>query len=149
MTVREFFRQVRIAESELKVLNAKLDRFRDLGMSIGGSGSSGVIGNKRRGSSRVELAACGVVDALRDLDEQRRRYMAVIRRAEKVIAAVPQEKYRQLLSYRYLCGKSLRWISDELDYTDPNSIYRAHGWALKEAQKVLNRTVEDDGNSKM
>jgi hypothetical protein len=68
--------------------------------------------------------------------------MAIISRAERVIKQIPQEKYRQILEYKYLCGKSFRWISDELDYTDPNSIYRAHGWALKEAQKVLNRLKE-------
>jgi hypothetical protein len=137
MKAKDFFRQVRVAENELKVLNEKLRHYEELGMSI--SGTSGTIGNKQRGTSRVELAACGAVDASMDYEKQRREYMAIIRRAERIIDQIPQEKYRQILSYHYLCGKSLRWISDELDYTDPNSIYRAHGWALKEAQKILNK----------
>jgi len=57
---------------------------------------------------------------------------------------VPQERYRQILTYRYLCGWTFRSISDELEYNDPNSVYRAHGWALHEAQTVLNRTVKTD-----
>lgn len=137
MKAKDFFRRVRIAESELKVLNEKLRHYEDIGMSI--SGSSGVIGNKHRGSSRVELAACGAVDASMDLEKQRREYIAIIRRAERIIEQIPQEKYRHILSYHYLCGKSFRWISDELEYNDPNSIYRAHGWALREAQKIMNR----------
>ena len=145
MKAKEFFRQVRIAETELKVLNAKRQHYLDLGISMGGSSTSGTIGNKNRSTSRVELAACGAVDAMQDLEEQRKRYLAIIARAEKVISQITQEKYRQILDYRYICGKSFRWISDELEYNDPNSIYRAHGWALKEAQKILNRMVKSDG----
>jgi hypothetical protein len=43
-----------------------------------------------------------------------------------------------ILNYRYLCGWSYKSISDELKYNDPNSVYRAHGWALREAQKIIN-----------
>ena len=137
MKAKEFFRQVQRAESELKVLNAKLRHYEDLGLSIGGS--AGVTGNKQRGTSRVELAACGAVDALRDLTDRQKEYMAIIASAEKVIAQIPQEKYRKLLEYHYLCGWKLTIVSDELDYRDSNSVYRAHGWALLEAQKVLDK----------
>lgn len=143
MKAKDFFRQVRIAETELKVLNAKRQHYLDLGISMGGSSGTGAIGNKNRSTSRVELAACGAVDAMQDLEEQRKRYLAIIARAEKVISQITQEKYRQILDYRYICGKSFRWISDELEYNDTNSIYRAHGWALKEAQKILNREEKE------
>ena len=142
MKAKDFFRQVRVAESELKVLNAKLQHYEDLGMSLGGS--AGVIGNKHRGSSRVELAACGAVDATTDLEKQRREYLEIIAKAEHVIKQIRQERYRQILEYYYICRKSFRWISDELEYKDPNSVYRAHGWALKEAQKILNRMKTHD-----
>jgi len=137
MKAKDFFRQVRVAEKELKILNAKLRHFEELGMSMGGA--SGVIGNKHRGSSRVELGACGAVDATMDLEKQKREYLAIISRAEQVIRQIEQERYRQILEYYYICGKSFRWISDELEYNDRNSIYRAHGWALSKAQEVLNR----------
>ena len=143
MTAKEFFRQVQRAEKEIKVLNTKLSHYEDLGFSLGGA--VGVIGNKQKGSSRVEMAAIGAVDVLRDLENERAAFMAILARAEQVIRAIPQEKYRRILNYRYLCGWSFRSISDELAYNDPNSVYRAHGWALSEAQKILNRMVNDDG----
>ena len=127
---------MRIAEKELKVLNAKLRHYEDIGLSLGGA--TGVIGNKRRGTSRVELAAIGAVDVFRDLIDQQKAYMAIIARAEQIIRNIPQEKYRMILNYRYLCGWSYKSISDELKYNDPNSVYRAHGWALREAQKIIN-----------
>lgn len=141
MKAKDFFRQVRTAEAELKVLNAKLRHYEDIGISL--SGAVGVIGNKQRGTSRVELAAIGAVDVFRDLEQQRREFMAIIARAEQVIRAIPQDKYRRILNYRYLCGMSFKSISDELSYNDPNSVYRAHGWALNEAQKVLNKQPQE------
>ena len=141
MTAKEFFRQVSRAEKELKILNAKLQHYEDIGFSVGGA--SGVIGNKSRGSSKVELAAIGAVDVFRELYQQQKEYLAIIARAEQVIRQVPQERYRLILTYMYLLGKSPKWITDELRYNDPNSVYRAKGWALAEAQKILNRQVKD------
>lgn len=141
MTAKELFQRVRWAENELKMLNAKAEHYHDLGLSLGGA--CGAIGNKSRGTSRVELAACGAADALSDIEEQRRAYLAIIGLAERIIKSIPQEKYRSILTYRYICNKSFRWISDELEYNDPNSIYRAHGWALIEAQKALEREEQE------
>ena len=137
MTAKEFFRQVRRAERELKIIKAKLEHYEDLGFSLGGA--VGVIGNKQKGSSRVEMAAIGKVDVLRDLVDQQKEYMGIIARAEDIIRQVPQEKYRLILTYMYLLGKSPKWISDELEYNDPNSVYRAKGWALWEAQQIMNK----------
>jgi len=146
MTAKEFFRQVQRAEKEIKVLNTKLSHYQDLGFSVGGA--AGVIGNKQKGSSRVEMAAIGAVDVLRDLENERAAFMAILARAEQVIRAVPQEKYRRILNYRYLCGWSFRSISDELAYNDPNSVYRAHGWALNEAQKIINAQEKQSNENK-
>ena len=141
MTAKEFFRQVRRAERELKIIKAKLEHYEDLGFSLGGA--VGVIGNTQRGSSRVEMAAIGKVDVLRDLVDQQTEYMAIIARAEEIIRQVPQEKYRLILTYMYLLGKSPKWISDELEYNDPNSVYRAKGWALWEAQQIMNKQEQE------
>ena len=92
-----------------------------------------------RGSSRVEAAAMGIFDATAELEKQAAEFLAIVRNAEALIARIPQDKYRQILTLRYLAGWSFRSISDELRYEDPKSVYRAHGWALSEAQKVLNK----------
>ena len=142
MTAKEFFRQVRFAESEIKVLNAKIQHYEDLGLGLSMANNSGMPGSGNKGTSRVELAACGAVDASMDLERQKREYVAIIARAEHVIRQIPQDKYRKILTYRYICGKSLRWISDELEYNDPRSIYRAHGYALAKAQEILDKSEQ-------
>ena len=142
ISAKQYFRRVQQAESELKVLNARLRHYEEIGLSMGSPGG-GMAGGGQRGASRVEMAAVGAVDVFRELHEQQKAYMAIIARAEQVIRAVPQEKYRKILTYRYLCGWSFRSISDELAYTDPNSVYRAHGWALHEAQVIINRQTKN------
>lgn len=137
MTAKTFFQDVLHAEGELKVLRARVRHFEELGL-MSGISSSGV-GSRSNGSSRVEMAAVGAVDATKALDEQIRYYTRIISRAQRIIKQIPQEKYRHILDYRYLSGWSFRSISDELGYNDPNSVYRAHGWALSEAQKIINR----------
>ena len=137
MKAKDFFKQVRVAERELKVLKAKVRHYEDLGLMI--TSNIGGVGAKQRGASRTETAAVGILDATMDLNRQIREYTALITRAETVIRAIPQEKYRLILTYRYLCSWSFRSISDELGYSDPNSVYRAHGWALSKAQEILNK----------
>lgn len=145
MEARKFFQAVREAEEELKILNAKLAHYEDIGLNIG-SPIGRIGGNSNRSASRVELAAIGAVDVFRDLINQQRDYLAIIARAEGIIRQIPQEKYRKILTYLYLIGKTPKWVSDEMGYSDPNSVYRAKGWALYEAQKIINKQEsEDDG----
>ena len=143
MKAIDYFKRVRRAEGELKSLRARLQHYQDLGLTITSSG--GNMG-RQRGASRVEAAAVGSVDTFDSLQSRIREYSAIVKDAEKVIEQIHQERYRQILTFRYLCGWSFRSISDELEYNDPNSVYRAHGWALSEAQKILNREVK--GNEK-
>ena len=142
MRAKIYFQQVLIAERELKMIRAKIRHYQDIGFSItGGSLDSPVISHSR-GPSRVETAAMGIFDATQALETQARAFIAVIRAAEQVISQIPQEKYREILTLKYLAGWSWRSISDELRYQDQKSVFRAHGWALKEAQKILDAGVD-------
>jgi hypothetical protein len=137
MTAKQYFLSVLAAEKELKLIRAKIRHYEDIGFSITGGSMDSPVVSHSRGSSRVEAAAMGIFDATRALEEKAKEYVAVIQRAERLIALLPQERYRQILTLRYLCGWSFRSISDELHYRDEKSVYRAHGWALKKAGEIL------------
>lgn len=137
MRAKAFFEKTHQAAEELKVLNAKLAYFEEIGISFGGMSMGEGSGNRHKGTSRVEVAACGAADVLSRIQERRQEFLDQIEASERVIEKIPQERFRKLLTYRYLAGKSLKWVSDELDYAGENSIYKAHGYALAEAQKVL------------
>ena len=83
MKAREYFRRVLIAEKELKILNAKLRHYEDIGLSMS-SNTSGMPGNAHRGASRVEMAAIGAVDVFRELYDKQREFQAIIARAEQI-----------------------------------------------------------------
>lgn len=129
-------------EKRLKVLLAKLRHFEELGLTI--TSNTSAVGGHQAGTSRVELAAIGMVDSMRGLESEISQYSKLISEAQQVINQIPQEKFRDILTYRYLCGWSLQSISDQMGYKDRNSVYRAHGWALSEAQRILTR-LEAEG----
>ena len=135
MQAKEYMQRVRRAEHELKLINAKRLHFIDLAASIG-SGVGTAVG-KPSGASRVEAAAVGIADLTTELDVKAKEYADMIRKAEKLIACLPMEKHRQVLTLRYLSDWSWRSISDELNYKDPKSVYRVHGWALQELDRIL------------
>lgn len=139
MNAKAFFKQVQNAERELKLLKAQIQHFEDLGLSITGGGMDSPVVSHSRGSSRVEASAMGIFDSTQKLEAIVKEYQVIINKAQQVIWKIPQDKYRQILTLRYLAGWSFRSISDELKYNDPKSVYKAHGWALTEAQKVLDK----------
>lgn len=145
MKAKEYFLKVAQTEKRLKVLLAKLRHFEELGLTI--TSNTSAVGGHQAGTSRVELAAIGMVDSMRGLKNEISQYSKLISEAQQVINQIPQEKFRDILTYRYLCGWSLQSISDQMGYKDRNSVYRAHGWALAEAQKIMNREEKErDGN---
>lgn len=146
MTAKQYFLSVLAAEKELKLIRAKIRHYEDIGYSITGGSMDSPVVSHSRGSSRVEAAAMGIFDATRALEQKAREYVAEIQRAERLIAKLPQERYRQILTLRYLCGWSFRSISDELHYQDQKSVYRAHGWALKAAGEILKGEESNDKN---
>ena len=142
MTAKEYLMRVSRAEREIKTIQARLRHYREMGMGSPGNMSNTPVTHST-GSSTVETAAVGIVDTLNALNANLGAYTAIVRDAEKLIEKVPQENYRRLLTLRYLCGMSFRSVSDEMNYTDRNSVYRAHGWALLEFGKVMKGEKKD------
>lgn len=136
MQAKEFMQQVQRAEAELRLISAKKRHFDDLAASLG-AGVAKATNDTPSGASRVEAAAVGLADVFTELDVKAREYAALIRRATELIEKLPQQKHRQVLTLRYLSGWSWSSIRDEMGYNDPKSVYRVHGWALQELQKLL------------
>lgn len=130
----------------MRLLGAKKRHFEDMGFSISPK-LTGMPGSGQRGQSRVELAAVGMVDVLSQLQQQIDEYAKIISEAENLISRIPQEKYRQLLTLRYLAGMSWPSISDEMGYKDRNSVYRAHGYALIAARKAKDNKQNKRGGT--
>ena len=145
LTPKEYLEQVERAEKEIRVIKARIDHYRDLTMGSSMSMDNTPVTHSK-GSSRTETIAVGIIDALGTLNANLGAYTAIVSDAEKMIAQIPQEKYRRILTYRYLCGWKLSKVGEELRYEDRNSIYRAHGWALVAFGKVMRNADHNAGN---
>lgn len=133
---REFMMQVRTAELELIALSAKKRHYADLAQSIGAKMSSTVVQTSGN-TSKTEIAAIGLYEMTKLLDEKEKEYCALIKKAEEAIAKIKQEKFREVLTYRYLCRWSWGSIRDQMGYKDKKSALRCHGYALRALQEVL------------
>lgn len=144
MKAKDYLLRVAMAERKLKVLQARLRHYEDLGLTI--TSDTSAVGGHQAGTSRVELAAIGMADSDRALREQIARYSRITTEAQRLIDMIPQENFRRILTYRYLCGWSFQSISDEMRYKAEKSVYRAHGWALGKLQEIIDKEEETDGD---
>lgn len=135
MTAKEFMAQVRKAEVELKLIHERKRHYQELATSIGVK-LTGMPSSKQGGSS-VESGAIGLVDLANELSRKEKEYVATVKKAEGLIAKIPQEKFRMMLVLKYICGHSWKLLRDEMDYADEKSVYACHRYALKALQKVM------------
>lgn len=135
MKAKEYLLRVSRAEAELRLIYQRQRHYSELATAIGVklTGMPHATGN----SSRVEAGAVALVDLNRELEERANEYRRLVREADQLIQKLPQDKFRELLTRRYLCLQSWKTIRDELDYKDEKSVYRCHGYALRELQKLL------------
>jgi len=142
MKAKDYFRQIRSIERELKLLRARIRHYNDIGLSITGGTMDSPVVSHSRGSSRVETAAIGLYEAKFALERQVDEYVIRIREAEQMVSFLANERYRQILTLRYLADWTWKSISDELGYRDPKSVYKAHGYALAAVQEILDKHLK-------
>lgn len=142
MKAKDYFLRARSAEQDIRRLTALREHYMEMGSQIA-SHWGNTPPNSASNSSKVESAVCGLLEAEEGVLKEWRAYEKIILEAELVISKVRQSKFRQILTLHYLCGLSLAETGRKLEYIGENSIYRAHGWALVEAQKVIDRVVKD------
>ena len=144
MKAKEFFQRARSAEQDIKRLERLLEHYSSVGASI--SSKWGGVGSGRYNThSQVETGVIGAIMAERGIYDELSRYRQIVAETENVISRVPQDRFRQILTLHYLAGMSLAVVAKTLGYQHTENLYRAHGWALREAQKIIDGR-ETDGH---
>lgn len=141
MRAKQFFLRARSAENDIRRLERMIDHYHAVGGKI--TAQWGGIGSRMtNNSSKVETAVIGALEAEKSIYEELTRYRAIVAEAENVISRVPQARFREILTMHYLAGMTLADVSRTLGYQHTENLYRAHGWALAAAQKII-----DGGNN--
>ena len=137
MTARDFLLSVQRAERELLLISDRRQHYEDLILAIGANMGKPYTGKPSGVSAKTETAAIGLVYLADQLRKQEEEYTALICKAEKLIGKLKQDKFREILTRRYLNNESWKTIRDKMEYKDEKSVYRCHGYALKEMQKIM------------
>ena len=133
--IRAYFESVRQAERALWLIRQQQRHAMDVATRLSGAGSDTHIRSPNARSS-VEMAAVRMADLDSALNAQSEEYVRLIEEARGIIQQIPQPRFREVLTLRYLCGYSWRTIADEMAYDDPKSVFRVHGYALEIAGKI-------------
>lgn len=133
MTAKALLHAAYEARIEINMLKRRRDQYMDV--ATGTSGFSETAIHSTDVKSKVESSAIRLVEICDRLDKQVAEYAQIIAQAEQLISSLERQKYRQILSLRYIEGKSWKAICEIMGYRDEKSAYRIHGWALEAAEK--------------
>ena len=146
MQAKEFMIQAAQAQRELKLLKERIESCWENGTNT--ASHWGVVSGKSVPTSRVENAVVGSIDLTGKYRERAAECQKIVDHADALIAKIPQERFREVLIYFYMIGgkeyDKLSKVGKKMGYENPNSVYRTHGWALAELDKLLKEEQKDD-----
>ncbi len=142
MIAKELFRQIREDQRAIWAVKRRRERYMEMATYLGGMGESTIRSSERR--SRVEMAAIELVELAQSLGPVADAYARNARLAEQVLQAMPTPRYQELLTRRYILREKWEDIGAAMCYRGDKSVFNAHGWALQEAQKILDEKVQND-----
>ena len=137
MDSKAFFLSILKAHEELRLLQDEKERYAELATSLGSMGQGLVRSSEKH--SRVESAAIRLAEITEKLDAQANQYIDLLDYGRRIITAIPNDKQRQVMTYRYICGYGWKYIQEKMKYNDIKSVYRLHGWALQAADALLKK----------
>lgn len=134
MTAKEYLRQLARSNSRIDALIERQRRYRELAERRTAVYRD-TPGGGRRCSSSVEEYAVKIIDLEREIDRRIDEYVDLTREIETAIDKVGDDRYRDILRYRYINGWRWEKIAQEMHY-DRRQITRLHGLALLEIEKT-------------
>lgn len=135
MRAKEFLSDIHDNIQRIKALEDRRTDYYNMGMSCG-------IPEIRRDSSsngsRVESVVERLVDDLSaSLDRETKDLLIQHQAAERIIRALPNAKWRDVLEYRYLNGWSWSTVARAMHY-NKRWIHRLHSEALEAFEREMN-----------
>jgi len=129
MDVKTYLRQLARMDQKIDALLERRERYEALAAKRT-TMITGMPGSRRR-ESNVEYFGCKLVDLARNIDRRIDEYVDLTRQIESEIDALPDDRYRDILRFRYINRWSWNRILDAMNYTDMKWLWHLHGEALK------------------
>lgn len=136
MTAKEYMEQARYLDMQI---NSKIEQVRSLNELATKATTvySDMPHSPNRNTSRMEETVVKIIDLESEID----RDMNLKREIMRVVNSIEPAEYRTILEMRYLQFKKWEQIA-LLMSTDLRWVYRMHGRALNEVQKIINSPLK-------
>lgn len=132
MTAKECLRQLRYKNARINAMIERRQRYRELA-TRSTSVLRGEFSGGRRMNSSCEEYVCKIVDLEREIDQRIDEYVDLTRQIEANIDSLADQRYRELLRWRYINEWSWEKIAQSMHY-DRVTVWRLHGKALAELE---------------
>lgn len=136
MTSKEFLQEYRKSVGRIIRLTAELEELR-VQAELPGQGFS-ATSVKMSPQSRLDNIVPVIVDETAKLEAELQAARKTRRQVKKAISAVKDDRYREVLTYIYICGYTIEQTSEMIS-CEPRTVYRRRDAALKRVRvpKIL------------
>ena len=143
MTAKEYMEQARYLDMQI---NSKIEQVRSLNELATRVTTvySDMPHSPNRNTSRMAETIAKIIDLESEIDRDIDALVDLKREIMRVVNSIESAEYRTILEMRYLQFKKWEQIALQMS-TDLRWVYRMHGRALNEVQKIINsplKTIE-------
>ena len=132
MTAKEYLSRYLHQNEKINAKQAQVEELRRKAQSVGGGNGAGA--HSPQPYDRVGEITNRLVDLEREINEEIDKSVDLQREIRAAVSAVPEERLRTLLEYKYINGFTLEQIAAAMNYSYPQ-ICRLHGRALMLVRK--------------
>ncbi len=86
---------------------------------------------KGGGADKIQNAVCRIADIEQKINREIDRQIDLRERIEAAVVGLKDERFQDVMRYKYIDGKTLEWIAVEMNYSY-KQICRFHGYALRD-----------------
>lgn len=136
MNAKEYLKRIARSEANIKAKKERLAVMREMAHSIGSPEMSDMPKNPNHGTSRLEESIVRMISLENEIRRDEERLCTDKTAALDLIGRIPNPEYQTVLISRYFKNESWESIAEAMFYTE-RWIYKLHGWALQELDKIL------------
>lgn len=139
MTAKEYLGQAKYLNTRI---NSKIKQINTLNHLATNATSvlSGMPRNPNKATSKMADVVDKIVDLQAEINHDVDELVDLEREITQLIKSVTDLEYQTILEKRYLCFQTWEAIAAEMQY-DIRWLYRLHGRALEEVQKILDKAA--------
>ena len=141
MNAKDYLNQAYRLDQRISSKLEQVSALRSLTQKVTASYEGEVISHTRNVTS-LEDTIIRLMEAESELNAAIDTLVDLKRDVYATIQKVEKPEYQFLLEMRYLCFKSWVEIADQM-HLEEHYVFRVHGQALKEVEKILNAAKED------